>query len=281
MIVLRGRPWTRQPDRRVGPASNSGLTRGLAGLFDGQTRTELASMARFSSDSSTGVLGPAGRARRYTGASSQSSQWAHQSRFAVLGPITIMAYLDVVSKTNYGGIISKQATASTAVPFEFRLGTNATDGDLNFTRANGTNYSQWKSTVGAGFVGTGNRQIVGARSTRASIDNPPSFFANGVFASSSQVNVVTDANPPTDNGSSAVTIGSRNAGTTFLDGRVYWVAVWNRALSDDEMRQIWRNPWILFESVQREISQPPDAPAPTFLGAWVPRRARHIGLGVH
>jgi hypothetical protein len=54
------------------------------------------------------------------------------------------------------------------------------------------------------------------------------------------------SNAVADNGSSAVCFGRRVDGGTQLDGRIYWVALWDRAISDAEFKFLFANPWQLF-----------------------------------
>lgn len=78
------------------------------------------------------------------------------------------------------------------------------------------------------------------------------FSVNGV----EHVNTASAALPNAF--SESLTVGEDYLNTYFM-GRVYLAAVWNRALSSAEIKQLSANPWQLFKPVQRQIWVPVSA----------------------
>lgn len=73
------------------------------------------------------------------------------------------------------------------------------------------------------------------------------LYKNGVLIGSSSSNLVTTQ-------SAASFVGHDGAGANdWTDGELFFLAAWDRQLSDGEVLEISRNPWQIFQPVKRSI----------------------------
>jgi hypothetical protein len=241
MLVLR-KPRTEQPQNWAGIDWSNPITLGLQALFDARNAVEVISGDLATNRSSLAQPGPQGFAGDFSSTANQ--QYAHRAAYTVLDDLTIVAVCDVRSLTNYGALIAKQNLTTAYAPYELRLGAvGPTDSQLLLLRANGGTFAG---------VGTGANRLsvpfsgVLSVSVLANISTPQ-FYVSGVpFTGTGTVTTATDLG-------AAVWIGRRYDGATQLDGRIYYVALFNRVLSAAEHASLAQNPWQLFEPQQIRI----------------------------
>jgi len=158
-----------------------------------------------------------------------------------LGALTINAWVNSATTQN-GPIITKtNGNGAQNDPIDFEVANLAFTG-LYAVRATSTavTYSAWKGT---GTISNNKWYNIGVTYADGSLGTTPSFWINGVADAAINVNLsagsVTGTNKP-------VIIGSRDdsLGTTGFNGRIFRLQVWSRALSAQEIRQLYEQPFI-------------------------------------
>lgn len=233
--------------RAVSPVWRS---RGLVALFDTRAGIELLHNNPASNLTSTLSPAVAGMAADFSGTANQ--QYAHRPAYATTGALTLVIMCEVDALSGYGALIAKQATTTTYCPYELRIGDGSTDSKISFLRAN-TNYHIWSHSTDIVSAAANTRQTLIFRTNgQARLEDAPTVIVNGVKTTlDTEFNSgVTGA--VTDNGAS-VWIGRRSDGATQLDGRIYYVALFNRAISDFEAFMLTANPWQLYAKRQRQV----------------------------
>lgn len=242
-------PWiervrTEQPlDASVGIDWSNPLTESLGGLFDTRAGVELVYNNKATNLTSSVTLGNSGIAADFSGTANQ--QYSHRPGYATTDAFTIFALIEIRSLSNYTAIIAKQATTTTYCPYEIRLGADSSvDGSVNLLRSN-TNYKAYSAASPIITAKPGVAQALTFSSNISAIDTAAVAYVG---------NTKTALNQPwgsgtgaaTDNGS-PVWIGRRYDSAVQLDGKIYYIALFNRQLSDAEVSSLTTNPWQLFE----------------------------------
>ncbi|MDB5822189.1 MAG: hypothetical protein JWR21_893 [Herminiimonas sp.] len=163
--------------------------------------------------------------------------------------MTIVALMDVRSITNYTQIISKEGTTTSNIPYELRLGaTGPNDPSLILFRANANATGHHTTSV----VGSIASKVVYAVSSASGLIEA---IPNAYIGKSKEVVSTADGSNTgvcTDNGA-AVWIGRRSDGATQLDGRIYYIALFNRQLSDAEVLSFTDYNWQVFQAPQQPL----------------------------
>jgi len=243
-MLIRHIPWDSQPQEAIG-ANPEWVSRGLVALFDQRILVDVVNGIRASSNSGVAMPSRQGIGQDYSGTA--NTQYPHHPAYAITGPLSIVALLEVDTLTNYNAIISKQATTTTAAPYEFRLGYGPTVAQPTLLRAGAADYREHTTTSSAIFSAPFSGTIIATYPTGITGNTGGFLYTNGVQTA---LNLLLGSGTVavTDNGSSPVCIGRRAAGTTQLDGKIYYVALFNRELSASDAKAISENPWQLFES---------------------------------
>lgn len=236
-------PSSRQPSDVVTPSA-TWLTRGLVALFDTRNAVEVISGQRASVNSSTLMPSSEGVAADFSSTANQ--QYAHRDAYAIIGSLTILTLLDVDALSSYGAIIAKQATTSTYTPYELRLGTSSIDSNINMVRND-------VAALNSRNVSLSNLISAPARGVRLAVTATASLSAFSAYVNGAKFSNSGGTGVTADNGSSSVWIGRRFDGATQLDGRIYYVALFNRILSDAEIAEWDASPWSLFENTSALI----------------------------
>lgn len=246
-ILLPSR-WGTQPPPLTPVDKNHPATNGLVALFD--RGFDVVNWQGPSANTGTRRGGPWGQGTDYSGTA--NTQFAHRAEYAQTGAFTVLALFDLDALTNYGGVIVKQASTTTNMPYEFRLGSGPTDSDLHLVRANGSSYRSWGSGS-ARLSAPATRQLVGVSMSSGLLESTdfPRFYANGTGYTGSTITsagtgLVTDT-------SATVWIAARSDSATYIDGNVYWIGLWNRQLSDAEVKAIYNQPFDFYLPIQRRI----------------------------
>lgn len=247
-------PRTVQPEPGVG-VNQKWLDRGLVALFDCRQAMELISGDRATNDTTT--FGPSNNGIAADFSSTANQQYAHRDAYAITSAITIVALCDIDALTNYGAIISKMGTVTTNVPYELRVGAAATDSFINFARANTSVRDRRGASnrLTAPFSG-----LIAVTAPSGLIESAATLYVNNVPTVLSSNASGTGLG--TDNGS-AVWIGRRYDGATQLDGRIYYVALFSRDLSDDENNELYLNRFDLYEPEETNVWVPTGGTSPT------------------
>lgn len=238
----RRETWRTQSQLSLG-ASALWRARGLVALFDTRLGVELIHNNRASNLTSTLLPSVAGMAADFSGTANQ--QYAHRPAYATTGAMTLVIICDVDALSGYGALIAKQETTTTYCPYELRLGNGSSDSQLSWLRGSNGPY-QLGTSAGSNLVAAGAKDVrliwrINENTTAGSA------FANGVRS-----DFISAGLSPLDNGA-AVWIGRRYDGVTQLDGRIYYVALFNRAISDAEALALTVNPWQVYGKRPRQV----------------------------
>lgn len=245
------------PNRRLAqPVIGASPIPGCRALFDMRWGVDLITGRLASVNSATRMAGRQGQTHDFS--SSANVRFATHPNYAITSAITVLASIDLDTRSTYGAIISKSSATSSNVPYELRIGSGISDGKVSVGRANAGGLRQFSSAsdiVTAPFSG-----IVGFSSGTSEINSAPTNYVNGV-AYATALTGGTGSGAATDNGAD-VWIGRRFDGVTQLDGRIYWIALFDRALDTNEIRDIWADPSIIFPTQPRRRSRVGVAGAP-------------------
>lgn len=245
-LILPDRRIVQPPDG-VGVDWSNPVTKDIGGLFDTRSGVELVYNNRASNYTALRAASRAGAAADFSGTANQ--QYAHRPGYATTNAMTIFALMEVRTLSNFGAVIAKQQTTTVNVPFEFRIGSNvATNSVFNFVRASASSGANTKTTTGNRLAAApGVPRAVAITVANGLLATIPNAYVDKVktaFNANSTAGSCTDSAQP-------VWIGRRYDGATQLDGRIYYVALWNRELSEVEIGSLTDNPWQLFRPIQR------------------------------
>lgn len=113
------------------------------------------------------------------------------------------------------------------------------------------------------YLNTANRpEVIGVRADKTTA----TAFMNGMKKDTVSVGT-TSSNLPQNARIGAIYDGASISGTPGADGFIGLTLLWNRALTDDEMRSITANPWQIFKSnpkINDALSKQIPAPNPTY-----------------
>jgi hypothetical protein len=244
----RRETWRTQSQASLG-ASALWRAHGLVALFDTRLGVELIHNNRASNLTTSVSSGVGGIAADFSGTANQ--QYAHREAYSTTGAMTLVFLLDVNALSNFGALIAKQGTTTSNCPYEIRLGAvSPTAGDLQCLRASASAYS-FSTVSGSNIIFAGDKFVrLIVRFTDADEVPIGHAFVNGTKYAFGGVPV---GRVPTDNTLATVWIGRRYDGATQLDGRIYYVALFNRAISDAEVLALTVNPWQVYDKRQRQV----------------------------
>ena len=217
-----------QPQGPVGIGWANPLTAGIGFVFTPNTLFGADVVNRYDDFSAA----PRGRVKRYAAAAIIPYDRFTSSNVNSSGPKT---YLTWAIHDQAGGIFGALGNLnasgngahirSTATNLRFRI--NSSSDFLGPTYTAGSEYLQIGSVSGSRVI----------------------FSVNGI----EYANTASAALPNAF--SESLTVGEDYSSTYFM-GRVYLAAVWNRALSSAEIKQLSANPWQLFAPTERRIWVP-------------------------
>jgi hypothetical protein len=240
-MLFRKIPRTQQPQQAAGVDWSNPLCRELRALFDCRAAVELVHNNSAKNRSTLAAPSVAGMPGDFSGSANQ--QYAHRPGYAITGPLTILALMEVRSLSTYSAIVAKQASPTTFCPFELRLGNAPGGGDINMVRANG-DYKGFKAPAALITAQPNVLQLLVVRCLNGLVETPADAVVNGVKTALSTGEGVATANC-SDNGAD-VWLGRRSDGATQLDGRLYYVGLSGRYWSDAEADKLRARPWQLY-----------------------------------
>lgn len=243
LVTVPGRTVRRRQPPRPAGVSAEWKAKGLVALFDTRAGIELLHNNRASNLTSTLSPAAAGMAADFSGTANQ--QYAHRPAYATTGALTLVVLCDVDALSSYGALIAKQATSTTYCPYELRIGDGSTDSKLGWLR--GANGSYVFGTASASNLIT-----AGDKAVRLIWRINADSTAGSAFVNGAKYDFSAGGGVPLDNGAS-VWIGRRSDGITQLDGRIYYVALFNRAISDAEALALTQNPWQLYAKRPKRV----------------------------
>lgn len=237
--------WLTQPQDSPTP-SEDWIDRGMVALFDCRQGRELILDVPATTDAVPRAASTEGIAPDF---SNIAQVYPHRPQYGVTGPLSILVYCDVDALTNSGDLIGKgSGTFTTATPYGLKIGVSATDSRISLLRGGnpGVGSNNWYMTASAAntFSAPINAIPILVVDPTGLLQGTRINWANGTKSSATQVAGIARAEPVTDGGGS-IYIGKRD--TVYLDGRIYFIAVFNRALSDDEAQSLSSNPWQVYE----------------------------------
>lgn len=229
------------------------ISRGLVGCFTqcGRKMVDLLSPSQEATTNTTVQRGSiSGLMNDFSG--TQYIEFPNQTKYQVIGAITIIALIDIRSFTNYVQIASKEGTVSNGnVAFEFRCGlANATDPTPCFIRATASagTFGAWGSTGHSTALG---RRCLGVRATDGAVTTSPSFFENGrILGTGGFLGAGSGA---TADAGDILRFGRRPDGVTQMDGGIECVLLFNQALSNAESILLTTSPYYVFSNNTRRI----------------------------
>ena len=276
--AVRRVPWARQPQFPVGIDQSNPIAAGLQATFSPvlgrMVDTYQGGSALSTGDTGAPSIGAAGISRAYSGGT--KSTFANSPRYGLASAMTIVIICDVNTLTNFGALISCQNDATTA-GWELRLGASGTDSKMNIHRANQSSYNQYSTAANRVVAGSKNNFIAVTYSSSA-IDSSPTCYVNGLSFTTTLSNSTGSGGAQTAS-TGTLDIGARAAGTTQLDGAVLFAALWNRALSADEVESVRRNSSQVYQAPARRIWTATGgviAPQPTSRLMWVVELMRGV-----
>jgi len=231
---------TQQPNQPI-PADLS--IDGLVGLLypSGAGLIDVLNNNQPSADTSSRRIGKLGLYSDYN--SSDQTEFSNKLNYGLASAMTLIVIFDADTLTNYGALISCQDSAATN-GFELRLGSGATDGNMQLIRAN-TDWEGWR-VGGASVISAGTKDnFVAISCNDADIGTSPAFYnINGT----KRTDTTSASNGGTGNqvaSTHSLFVGRRESGVTQLDGAVNLIALFDRALTFNETESIRSNPYGL------------------------------------
>jgi branched-subunit amino acid transport protein len=165
----------------------------------------------------------------------------------MLGEMSIAAGVAPTSLNNYSQIISAgKITSNFNTPFDFRMGVSANDAFLYLFRANASAYKYFKPSGTADRIAAGSRGFVGVSAGNV-IEEAPTFYS---YDEGDPRFLILAADAGTGTGTGAATtlrepmyIGKRFDAVTYLNGSLFFVAGFNKKLSESAFRALNECPW--------------------------------------
>jgi hypothetical protein len=226
----------------------------MVALFDLRARRELIGGAAAKADSSTKAIGPLGQKAQFSGGQTQA--YAHRAAYATTGAMSLVIVADIDSFNNYTAVIAKQKTTSTYCPYEFRFG--ATTDAPSLIRADNAGVGEGYNEPGSLGLTAPVRGLCLIVTADSGLRRPNTkWFTNGkktTFAASGSTYCA-------DDGVSDLIIGSRSDYFTGFNGGQYYIALFNRELTDPEALEINSKRFSVYE--ERRVYFPVSSAAPS------------------
>jgi len=258
LLNMSNAAWKRQPSGVLQANTASPLLRNIVSLCDYQQGA--FDVFRRSAPTIDGTVGITQTSPSGIGSfcnrvgSDLSSRWVCQT--GLLGTeYTLVAVASLSTLGIVNGLIGYQYGSTAPVPtsrvcFQFRVGTS---NNVEFIRFN-TSFSAFAAT--SSTVLTANRLYVLAAVT---IGNNLSVYVDGSLTGTATITgtptSITDANyPVVSTGISYITHNnSETSSDARFKGTLFLTAVYNKAISDQSLAEIGKNPWQLFTPAPRRF----------------------------
>lgn len=182
--------------------------------------------------------------------SSSYIQFPNLDDYNTLGEVSVIALIRPTSSLAQQAIVTKCETSGGAnTPFGFFV----SNLNVSLNRSNtggGTPFRVWASAASI----TSDTNTVIAATQGADISVAPRFYINGTFDTGSASNLFggTGTGAPTSN-TTSVKIGNRTDLGSQNFGAIYDVLVFNRVLSDAEIKELSNNIWAVWQAAPYNI----------------------------
>lgn len=249
MISLKKRR-TQQPAQVVKPDYSNPLNKGLKGLFYpvNGSLVDVMHSALPSFDDSTSRIGRKGRYRAY---SNQQTRFASNSDYGLASAMTIIFIVDVDSLANFNGVIYNQE-GNNDTGYGVRLGLAGDASDIFITRA--ASFSNRFHTISAGDqISAGSKDNFVAITFAGNLIETPPVFMNVNGTKHTAFDVGGSGTGAQLVSTEELRIGKREDGSTYLNGAVNFIALFDRELSFFETEQIRKNPYQLLQPITQYI----------------------------
>ena len=274
--------WGNQPPSPAVVNWSNPINKNVAAIFDTRAGVEICLGTKASNLSSVLTTSSGGLCSDFSSTANQ--QYPHRPQYAVTGPITVFILAEIRAFNNSTPLIIKGA-GTTYTPYEVRSGWMSVGGaQLGILR--GTTVGYGTGVVSTNIIsnkGIGSVRALAVRRYHGNARGSTDLFVDGVYTLGAYEDWSGADAPVVDNGAD-VWIGRRSDGATQLDGRIYYIAVFARALQNSEIISLSNNPWQLFSprSVQIPVSSgtsrnrpvlqswawPPNTPAVVNYDSW-------------
>ncbi len=238
-------PWTQQPQGPVEIDWSNPITRGLraavsgTGAYDFVTKKSLPYAGAYSVTTQQGI--------------------AHKcNAVAITTPQYIELPFELSGTLSVHAVVSRDATVGTDSSKVAELVTNrtnfaATFWELNLGNGFGAVGDYGKPRFSTNAVGIGSIYVNGALTT----GNNPSdaILNNGQFYN---ITAVASSGATSSGSGKTWLLGARTAAANYysLNGRAPLILLFDRAISESEVRSISQNPWQIFKPISRRIFVP-------------------------
>lgn len=239
--------WTVQPP--AGTAANDKwIGRGLVALWEPRSARELISGDTATTNTATPVTTAIGEAGDFSGTARQV--FAHRAAYAQAGAMTLVVLCDVDTLTGYGQLIAK--TGGSGWVYDLRIGVSGTSSEIHLSRGN-------SAGSGAAVNSGANRVSAGASNVLLSVvaANGAVGGSAGFFVGATKYTGGGAGSGSVADGGGDVWIGRNTVGTTQLDGRIYYIALFSGALSDAYVAELAATRWDVYQPmVTQDVSEP-------------------------
>jgi hypothetical protein len=225
-------------------------TKGLVFAWNGSNLSQDLSnnSSSFSvSNSVSGLTIQQGKAVRATNATGRLN--FNNQRANVLGAITV-AYAGIITSYSLdAGGVSKSGLANGATNNPFDSFIKQPDGFVRLVRANSTKYRSQRSSIPVPL----NTPFVVIAYNDGQMQNLSSFFINGTRTGTVDEITISPGDgvgSPTSNSQPVYLLNRGDNATPFQNGGLVWACVWERILTDSEIKSISANPWQIFRKRQ-------------------------------
>lgn len=234
-------PWDRQPPAGT-EASRTWRDRGLVALFDVRAGIEVINGNRATTNLSGRIVtSSSGEAADFS--ATQRQYYAHRPAYATTGPMSLVVLCDVDTLTNYGALITKGVYSSN-LNYELRLGYGPSDSTFGVVRSGGGSYAAF-AIAGADTIAAGANAVCIVITFDSSDTTPNTvLWVNRTKFTKTQ----SPSGVAVTDGGDDVIIASRQDVFTYLDGRIYFIGLFNRQLFDVDAQEIISRPWSLYEA---------------------------------
>ena len=245
MALLRPSVWTQQPQQACEIDWSNPITRGLVVAISGanpRLNSALNKPASF-----VGTPGSAltidGRSTEFTRSSTQGISVGTSDAFNPAAITLLSIYTPKSLATASAHMLFSRDDNSLGRAFSLDMHWNTGFGVRYYVAGGGT--------VGTNELRSGVSSLVGKRYVIAArqIGSSAALFVDGTLASSSAAFTVK----PSATGDTRIGIRTYSGSNEAADGFIPLSLMWNRALSDSEIRSISQKPWQIFKPIPRRI----------------------------
>lgn len=238
-VSVSSKRVTSQPHQSARPSSAFPWNKAAALYVSlGGRLVDLVNHARPITDTTNPRASANGIGAEFDGSSGEKVEFASNARNGPTGALTLLVHFEADTLSNYTPLISKQGTTTTNCPFEFRVGSTATDSRFTVTRANGSGFRVYDGAATEKLSAGRKNQFAAVVFPDGLLTSAPTIyvfdgFGVGGFVPHATTNVAGTGTGNVTDTTNPVTIGNRSDSTvTRFDGLVYSAVILPVALSE-------------------------------------------------